>query len=473
MTKEQSKPNILFLIVDSLRSDKSYGNERTCITPNLDSIIKKGTFFNQAISPSDATRLSIKSIFTSQIPSKINDIESITDSIQSPKIPTLVSVLKKSGYKIFGTLPELEALKSIYYEFNDNDKFSIKNNWPRLDDGIGQEVIKKIRTVLNEPWFYFLHILDVHSKITPQMPPLVIPEKFDSKEFGISRYERAISNVDYWIGKILKEIDLEKTIVIITSDHGSFIPYYQKGKTEISLEETKVHKVLQTSKKIKTPSILKPVGMKLYNRIKNNSQDQILAKIKNLSLSNYEKRNLLGMFSDSKTSFRIMYDEIVRVPLIFLGKNIPSGKIHSQQVCTYDILPTIIDILQLDEEIRSDGHSLLPIMDQKETEEKPIFIRSSFPMNQKSGYLLGIRTSKYKYMRSSDDPKKHVFLFDLEKDPKEEKNIATEKLDTVNEYEDFLKNYFFQTKNEEEFDKSQTKIIEDELKRLGYINWYF
>ena len=124
MTKEQSKPNILFLIVDSLRSDKSYGNERTCITPNLDSIIKKGTFFNQAISPSDATRLSIKSIFTSQIPSKINDIESITDSIQSPKIPTLVSVLKKSGYKIFGTLPELEALKSIYYEFNDNDKFS-------------------------------------------------------------------------------------------------------------------------------------------------------------------------------------------------------------------------------------------------------------------------------------------------------------------------------------------------------------
>ena len=124
----------------------------------------------------------------------------------------------------------------------------------------------------------------------------------------------------------------------------------------------------------------------------------------------------------------------------------------------------------LDEEIRSDGHSLLPIMDQKETEEKPIFIRSSFPMNQKSGYLLGIRTSKYKYMRSSDDPKKHVFLFDLEKDPKEEKNIATEKLDTVNEYEDFLKNYFFQTKNEEEFDKSQTKIIEDELKRLGYIN---
>ena len=74
------------------------------------------------------------------------------------------------------------------------------------------------------------------------------------------------------------------------------------------------------------------------------------------------------------------------------------------------------------------------------------------------------------YNRSIDDSKKNVFLFDLEKDPKEEQNIATEKPDIVNEYENFLKNYLFQTKNEEEFDKSQTKIIEDELKRLGYIN---
>ena len=73
MTEEKTKPNILFLIIDSLRSDKCYGNERTCNTPNLDSIITKGTFFNQAISSSDATKLSIKGIFTSQIPFKINE----------------------------------------------------------------------------------------------------------------------------------------------------------------------------------------------------------------------------------------------------------------------------------------------------------------------------------------------------------------------------------------------------------------
>ena len=35
---------------------------------------------------------------------------------------------------------------------------------------------------MQEPWFYFIHILDIHSKIRPRMPPLVIPEKYDDKQ---------------------------------------------------------------------------------------------------------------------------------------------------------------------------------------------------------------------------------------------------------------------------------------------------
>lgn len=37
MTSDKKiKPNILFLLIDSLRSDKCYGTERTCLTPNLE-----------------------------------------------------------------------------------------------------------------------------------------------------------------------------------------------------------------------------------------------------------------------------------------------------------------------------------------------------------------------------------------------------------------------------------------------------
>ena len=60
------KSNILFLVIDSLRADKFYGNKKTSLTPNIDNLIKNGTYFNQAICSSDATLLSWAGLFTGQ-----------------------------------------------------------------------------------------------------------------------------------------------------------------------------------------------------------------------------------------------------------------------------------------------------------------------------------------------------------------------------------------------------------------------
>ena len=57
-----NQPNILFLLIDSLRADKCSGQNRKCKTPNLDNLIESGTYFSQAISPSDATLISLRSI---------------------------------------------------------------------------------------------------------------------------------------------------------------------------------------------------------------------------------------------------------------------------------------------------------------------------------------------------------------------------------------------------------------------------
>ena len=63
-----SKPNILFLVIDSLRHDKCLGVGKSSKTPNLDSIIENGIFFQQAISPSPITVPSLSSIFTGLYP---------------------------------------------------------------------------------------------------------------------------------------------------------------------------------------------------------------------------------------------------------------------------------------------------------------------------------------------------------------------------------------------------------------------
>lgn len=64
------KPNILFLLVDSFRSDKCYGKEKTSITPNLDWLIEKGCCFDQTISSAPVTIPGVSCIFTGQYPFK-------------------------------------------------------------------------------------------------------------------------------------------------------------------------------------------------------------------------------------------------------------------------------------------------------------------------------------------------------------------------------------------------------------------
>ena len=46
---EIDKPNILFILVDSLRADKVFGKNKTSQTPNIESLIKNGVYFEQAI----------------------------------------------------------------------------------------------------------------------------------------------------------------------------------------------------------------------------------------------------------------------------------------------------------------------------------------------------------------------------------------------------------------------------------------
>ena len=62
------KPNILFLVIDGFQASRFFGNNRSTKTPNIDKLIKNGTYFSQAFSNADGTILSLNSIFNSLFP---------------------------------------------------------------------------------------------------------------------------------------------------------------------------------------------------------------------------------------------------------------------------------------------------------------------------------------------------------------------------------------------------------------------
>ena len=58
------KPNVLFIVIDSLRSDRFIGESRSCKTPCIDKLLKTGTYFQETYSSSDVTGTCLGNMFT-------------------------------------------------------------------------------------------------------------------------------------------------------------------------------------------------------------------------------------------------------------------------------------------------------------------------------------------------------------------------------------------------------------------------
>ena len=66
-----------------------------------------------------------------------------------------------------------------------------------------------------------------------------------------------------------------------------------------------------------------------------------------------------------------LYDELIRVPLIFFGNTIQTKKKKiKNQVRHVDIFPTILDLVKIKEQKETDGQSLEDLINDDNVEEK-------------------------------------------------------------------------------------------------------
>jgi len=438
-----------------------FGKDKTSYTPNLDSFIKNGSYFDQAISCGTGTILSWSGLFTGLHPFKTGIKSQGYKKINS-NITSYFSILKNKGYDFYSYVPLLTNSLGIFPDWKNND-YSFDLYW-NLSEGLGTKIINLLDSEkMNKPWFYYIHVEDLHF-------PITLSKEFDNDQFGTSKYERKISAMDVWLGKILEKIDLKNTLVVITADHGAYIQTVNNANTNINLE---VDGELQTHTRNLgnlIPKPLQPLKSKLFFFLERIRKKRKYKKIQGLELTPYEKRALLWQRSDVE---HFLYDELVRIPLLFLGCNVKNNVKVSQQVRTIDIFPTILDIIGIqNDNMTIDGQSLLSLIDGKQISEEPAYMENHYNISIKSQDKIGIRTSQFKFFRDIDDPTKLVHLYDLKNDPFENNNIANIKPNITKKMERILQNILnnsSQIPEDNEFDEEETKIIEDELKRLGYI----
>ncbi|MBL77224.1 MAG: hypothetical protein CL763_09945 [Chloroflexi bacterium] len=441
------KPNVLFIVVDSLRADRFFGKFRTCKTPFIDELLKKGTYFEKNYSSSDVTGTCLGNMFTGNYSFKTG----ITLKNFNENAITCFDILKNHGYSLYSLIPDLTWFHKLTKDFDKNDMFFCANlEQDGLNDGLGEKIIDTLHHKSKNPWFYYIHLHDLHDKI-------VVPNKFSNNFFGKNDYDKQVSFIDSWLSKIINNIDLENTIIIITSDHGDYLPI-----TNIST----IPKIQNFMRKLKhTFPSLEPLGLKFFIFLRTFSENYKKQKLKK-QLSNEQLRTL------TKKGGVDLFDDVLHVPLFFCGQNIPSDLVINELTSGVDIFTTLLKILKINYNFESiDGNDLTTFFTSEEKNDRIIYLESGDIQEQKEGKVIGIRTNNYKYLRSRNNPKQNISLYDLKNDPMETNNLSSN-TELVKKLENFLLSLLDKHEPSEilsTLTESEEIKINEELKKMGYI----
>jgi arylsulfatase A-like enzyme len=239
-------PNVLLIVVDTLRSDHlgSYGYKRNT-SPNIDQLAKDGILFKNSISQAPWTLPSVATILTSLYPSA-HQAKDFSKKLSS-RLITLPEILMDHFYETGGIISG--DFVSSHYGFNQGfgffDEKSISGHRGISSRTISKKAIKFMRKNRNRKFFLFLHYFDPHFNYILHKRYNYFPnyngKLYSGQDIGELRrirfnlsgddidylkalYDAEISFTDEHIGLLfneLKKLNLyDNTMIIVTADHG-------------------------------------------------------------------------------------------------------------------------------------------------------------------------------------------------------------------------------------------------------------
>ncbi len=146
------------------------------------------------------------------------------------------------------------------------------------------------------------------------------------------------------------------------------------------------------------------------------------------------ERTLVAIAGDHGESFGdhgesghgvFVYDTALRVPFLLYGPGtVPEGKVVTSRVRLVDLMPTVLDLLQVPAPAGIEGQSLVRRVGRRRGPDRDVYVESMYP-KENFGWapLVGLVSGDWKLIHAPQDE-----LYDLRRDPGETKNLAgTEK----------------------------------------------
>lgn len=430
-----SEPNILLIVVDTLRADhlETYGYSRKTM-PIARQLANEGVQFDNAFSQAPWTGSSMTSLFTSVYPSThgflYNTLGGTTSNFVNQNLVTLAEALGEGGYHRVGHVTNLYVSRKMGFA-QGFDKF-LEHEHLADADAVTSAAINDLNGWAKKsesPLFMYVHYMEPHcpysppadykktfeSESQPLPPTYKIPRHIDigSRDLADYRnsYDEEILFANDQISRLLDELKKlsleENTLVILTSDHGE----------------------------------------ELFER---------------------------GNFGHGRT----FHDEVLHIPLILrFPAKIPANKKIDTIVELVDVMPTVLDLADLQAPEQMQGSSLKPLLQaapkMPESPEDRVAYSELFI---KGPPRIMIRSRTMKAVCVTEGEPHLTSYFDLTKDPTESNNLVST-LDP-SESEALVKQLVqwrvARTKQGAPYQTGETKsLTEQELQRLkdlGYID---
>ena len=423
---ERDDLNLVFIVIDTLRSDRlgSYGYDRDT-SPAMDAIARAGIRFDKVESQSSWTKASMASLWTGMYP-RTTGVDHFAHALpQEALMPA--EILKEAGFQTGGIfrngwlMPNFGFSQGFdlyvrprarYREGQLQQESPLMRQLQGNDLDVTESAIEFIRSNKSERFFLYLHLMDVHQYLYDDKSAL-----FGSGYSDI--YDNSIHWVDRNISEVVHELEslgiADKTIVVLAADHGeAFSEHGVEGHA----------------------------------------------------------RNLFG--------------EVQNVPLIMsLPFILEPGIEVKTRVANVDIWPTLLDLMGLPSLPGAEGQSLLPLIaaaakgDEStagELANRPVYSQLNKawgqPPREEKIHLVSVVQEPYRFIWL--EPVGKAALFDHGSDPTEQNSLAQTEdeivADRIAEFKDTVATFIGQAEpawgDAPEVEISELRL--GQLRALGY-----
>jgi len=381
--------NVVLITLDTTRADylSSYGYAEIT-TPNLDRLAARGTRFEHAVATASVTPVSHASILTGLDNHRhgLRVLSAAGGFRLDPAVPTLATLLRQRGYSTaavhsafpvsahFGLDQGFDTFDSFDATINVSEGERVKHSWSqsqfqRRSDETTDLVLDHLQS-LDEPFLIWVHYWDPHDR--GRLPPKeFLPEPSDSDDDG---HPDAVEKRKRVYAAEIRYMDSQIGRLFDALD--------ERGLTDTTMI-----------------FVVADHGQGL---------------------------------GDHKWNFhRLLYREQIRVPLIATIPDHRQVPVVDSLVRTVDIVPTILDYLGIDADIRASGSSLRGLIEgQPEPPRVAIADQiNGFDLNASmvekrplDDFLYSAIDSEWKLIYRPTHPARSE-LFDLNRDPDETVNL--------------------------------------------------